>query len=63
MAQTVAIVRNTLTATGAGTTDFTKTGFGTPTAAIIEVIGGSTSTANLLYCDDGTQISFPQLAM
>src|SRR5687768_881880 len=35
MAQTVAVVRNTLTATGGGTTDFTSTGFGTPTAAII----------------------------
>lgn len=35
MAQTVAVVRNTLTATGSGTTDFTKSGFGTPAAAII----------------------------
>lgn len=45
MAQTVAVVRNTLTATGAGTTDFTKTGFGTPTAAII-IACTANSTAN-----------------
>lgn len=35
MAQTVAVVRATLSATSGGTTDFTKSGFGTPTAAII----------------------------
>lgn len=35
MAQTVAVVRNTLSATLSGTADFTSSGFGTPTAAII----------------------------
>lgn len=35
MAQAVAVVNATLTATGSGTTDFTSSGFGTPTAAII----------------------------
>lgn len=45
MAQTVAVVRNTLTATLSGTTDFTKTGFGTPTAAII-LMDSSNTTNN-----------------
>lgn len=37
MAQTVAVVRATLTATAAGTTDFTKSGFGVVAAALIFV--------------------------
>jgi hypothetical protein len=49
MAQGVAVIRATLTATGSGTTDFTKTGFGTPTAAIIlcgPPTAGSTTRVN-----------------
>lgn len=45
MAQNVAVVRANLTATGAGTTDFTSAGFGTPTAAII-VACAANSTNN-----------------
>jgi hypothetical protein len=43
MAQEVAVVRAALTATGSGTTDFTSTGFGTPTAAIIIVCNANTT--------------------
>ena len=35
MAQETAVVRGTLSATASGTTDFTSSGFGTPTAAIV----------------------------
>lgn len=45
MAQTVAVVRASLTATNGATTDFTKTGFGTPTAAII-IFDNSNGTNN-----------------
>lgn len=45
MAQTVAVVRGTLSATSAGTTDFTKASFGTPTAAII-IVCNADSTNN-----------------
>lgn len=43
MAQTVAVVRNTLTATLSGTTDFTKASFGTPSAAIIITCDANTT--------------------
>lgn len=43
MAQSVKVVRNTLTATGGGTTDFTSTGFGTVAAAIIVVCRANTT--------------------
>lgn len=43
MAQSVAVVRNTLSATASGTTDFTKSGFGTPAAAIIFVCQANTT--------------------
>ena len=43
MAQNVAVVRAGLTATGGGTTDFTSTGFGTPTAAIIIACNANTT--------------------
>ena len=43
MAQSVAVVRNTLSATASGTTDFTKSGFGTPSAAIIVICEANTS--------------------
>ena len=49
MAQTVAVVRATLTATGSGTTDFTKASFGTPTAAIlIRCIANSTNNPSTI---------------
>lgn len=43
MAQTVAIVRNTISATLSGTADFTKTGFGTASAAIVIVCNANTT--------------------
>lgn len=45
MAQTVKVVRNTLSATSGGTADFTSSGFGTPTAAII-IVGEANTTNN-----------------
>ena len=45
MVQTVAVIRATLTATGAASTDFTKASFGTPTAAII-ILCNAASGAN-----------------
>lgn len=43
MAQTVAVVRSTLSSAASGTTDFTKSGFGTPAAAIIIVCQANTT--------------------
>ena len=43
MAQSVAVVNATLTATASGTTDFTSSGFGTPSAAIVIVGNGNTT--------------------
>lgn len=45
MAQGVAVVNATLTATGSGTTDFTSSGFGTPSAAIV-LVSAANSTNN-----------------
>lgn len=45
MAQSVKVIRQTLTATGSGTTDFTSTGFGTVAAAII-IVCNANSTNN-----------------
>lgn len=45
MAQSVCVVRATLSATNGGTTDFTKEGFGTPSAAII-IAGEANTTSN-----------------
>lgn len=45
MAQTVAVVSAALTATGSGTTDFTSSGFGTPSAAIV-IASNANSTNN-----------------
>lgn len=45
MAQSVAIVRNTLPVVSGGTADFTSTGFGTAAAAII-IVGNSNTTNN-----------------
>lgn len=45
MAQNVAVVNATLTATGSGTTDFTVSGFGTPSAAIV-IVGDAASGFN-----------------
>lgn len=43
MAATYAVVRNVLTATLSGTTDFTSSGFGTPDAAILITCNGNSS--------------------
>jgi hypothetical protein len=45
MAQSVCVVRASLTATNGASTDFTKSGFGTPSAAII-IAGEANTTAN-----------------
>jgi hypothetical protein len=45
VAQSIAVVRGTLSADLNGTTDFTKSGFGTPSAAII-IAGEANQTAN-----------------
>lgn len=49
MTQTAAVVRNTVSATAGGTADFTKSGFGTPSAAIIfmcDANAGANPTVN-----------------
>jgi hypothetical protein len=45
MAQSVAVVRGTITGVSTGTSDFTRAGFGTPTAAII-IVGDTNDSAN-----------------
>ena len=44
MAQNTAVVTQSLTATASGTTDFTSSGFGTPTAAIVIVSNANTGS-------------------
>lgn len=53
MAQNVAVVRATLSATSGGTTDFTTSGFGTPAAAIIVLCNANTTNNP----QDGANIS------
>lgn len=53
MAQAVAVVRGTLSATASGTTDFTKSGFGVAAAALVfvcEANSGANPAANAMIC-------------
>jgi hypothetical protein len=56
MAQEIAVVNAALTATSSGTTDFTSSGFGTPTAAIVFV--SNANTTNNPQAGPATSIGF-----
>lgn len=58
MAQSVAVVRRTLTATLSGTTDFTSSGFGTPSAAIVIMCRAGSGFNPIENSETGISVGF-----